>query len=360
MAAAVAHSFRSQLGRQYGSCTVSVTVEPELSLGGFINVYQRGLHNWKLVFSTFWLRLEAIWQQQIGYVKIPRRSSLSTTIKDSIADTKANTIGIDRAECELRPLLVLHIDQPNFQIVSQHEVHTNSRSDHKVSALCSLVRKFEVAQTDQGFDIGSVVPSAELYPRPNEVGGLPNVGRLTLFQPSPLRLEPSLPDWIDVDVDPRTLNFLLPVTRFKKGIGRAHRDIGARRSRSGKRLGIDLSAAEKAREGNKNDVLPFVHWNRRSLFRNGHVQTDKLGDTGPASRGDDEVVGAWRCTVVLDAAATGEAGNQDTESSKEEEAADQSKTPGTKSQQTEREERWQRAGDDQSAGMGVIARLCTP
>jgi hypothetical protein len=161
------------------------------------------------------------------------RSDLSASIEHTIADAKANTVWTNAAECELRPLLVFHIDQPNLQIIPEREIHSSSRRDHKISASRHFVGKSEVAYTDQSFDVGSVGPCAKLDPWPNEVGGLADVWRSALFQPSALRLEASLPYWIDVGVNSRTLNFLLSITRFEKGVSCAHRDIGAGRRRSG-------------------------------------------------------------------------------------------------------------------------------
>ena len=160
-------------------------------------------------------------------------SDLSASVEHTIADAKANTVWTNAAEGELRPLLVLDIDQPNLQIISERKIQTSSGRDHEVSASRHLVGKPEVAQTDQSFDIGSIVPCAELDPWPNKVSGLADVWRSALFQPSALCLEASLPYWIDVNVNSRTLNLLLSITRFEKRVSRAHRDIGAGRRRSG-------------------------------------------------------------------------------------------------------------------------------
>jgi hypothetical protein len=70
-----------------------------------------------------------------------------------------------------------------------------------------------------------------------------------------------------------------------------------------------LILRQPKRQAKKTTVMYFVLFigTDASLFRDGHIQADKLGDSGPASCGNDEVVGAWRRTVALDAATTREA-----------------------------------------------------
>ena len=77
-----------------------------------------------------------------------------------------------------------------------------------------------------------------------------------------------------------------------------------------------------------------------SLFRDGHIQADKLGDSGPASCGNDEVVGAGGRTVALDAATARETRDHGTDSRQDEEATDRAETPGAKPKQTECKKRW--------------------
>jgi hypothetical protein len=91
-------------------------------------------------------------------------------------------------------------------------------------------------------------------------------------------------------------------------------------------------------------------------LRDCHVQVDELGDTSPTRRSDDEAVGAGRCAIALDAAATGETEDQDTESRKCEKAG-QTIASGAKPQQTKGDDPWERTGGDQSAGMTLIACL---
>ena len=88
---------------------------------------------------------------------------------------------------------------------------------------------------------------------------------------------------------------------------------------------------EKTGEENDRDVLGVVHWNGRPLFRDGHIQADKLGDSGPASCSNDEVVSARGRTVALDAATARETRDHGTDSRQDEEAADQAETSGAKS-----------------------------
>jgi len=146
-------------------------------------------------------------------------NGLSASIKDAVVNAEANPIRADRTERELRQLLVLYIDQPNLKIITKHEIHSRAWRNCKISASRRVIRKSEVVQADKGLYIRSVWPSSELNPWPNEVRRLAHTRRLTLFQPSSLRLNAYSADWVDVDVDPRTLHFLLTIAGLKKRVG---------------------------------------------------------------------------------------------------------------------------------------------
>jgi hypothetical protein len=81
-----------------------------------------------------------------------------------------------------------------------------------------------------------------------------------------------------------------------------------------------------------------------SLFRDGHIQADKLGDSGPASCGNEEVVSAGRRTVALDAATSRESRNHCADSKQDEEATDPAETPAAEPYQPDCKECWDRTG----------------
>jgi hypothetical protein len=59
----------------------------------------------------------------------------SASVEDSVAYAEADAVRDNRTKRELKPLLILHVDQADLQIAAQHKVHSYTRRNRKYRPL---------------------------------------------------------------------------------------------------------------------------------------------------------------------------------------------------------------------------------
>lgn len=147
--------------------------------------------------------------------------------EDAIAESKTHTVRLDRAEGELRPLLIFKIDQTNFETFTEVKVNPCSWRNDKVPSTGGVIRIGVIPQANKSFDIWRERPSSDLRAQADEVGTLCCVSQVIMPQPTSFSLNPDLPPGVDIHKYTCSTQDPLPITGLEESTCSSNRDIGA-------------------------------------------------------------------------------------------------------------------------------------